>query len=447
MNAHHKKASFRPTAPRAPQHHSSASVPAPIDSGHPQSNTRTPSQLRRAIERVPFGWQVQVLVPQHGTGNDPALVDTIRTDLERSAHCELVRNVNLADLLEPVFLNTYIRTGSLVAISLAAREADDVVAIDGRGRLILNVSKGTYELLGLPGRASQHGSFRQRFIIEISLIDPSFRSGKPGFERVKRLLRAWPAETDMFAQVSGPERTKSFDLVLSYLDNKGNPQPVDLPSMSSVPPRVTVHELNSVAVPSQTSFPPPACAPGPPQKRQRTSSGALRRSTRDDLAWWDTFREWRGLAIMDSSETIQWRSDPPPPNRNDDDDDDDDLWGVERAQCEKGKVTTLSVQGLLHPRSMNEFVDLLLSNPELKSVPFISIVLRPFPHSPISHTSKSDCPIVGTSIRPNGKKRKRGRGRGEEEEADRDRLEDVGGWEVVLKQDHTSLDWWMWEGQ
>jgi len=31
------------------------------------------------------------------------------------------------------------------------------------GRLVLAVSKDTYELLGLPGRASMHGSLRQRF--------------------------------------------------------------------------------------------------------------------------------------------------------------------------------------------------------------------------------------------------------------------------------------------
>jgi hypothetical protein len=40
---------------------------------------------------------------------------------------------------------------------------------------------------------------------------------------------------------------------------------------------------------------------------------------------------------------------------------------------------------------------------------------------------------MGTSKKPNGKKRKRGRGRGEEEEADSARLAELGGWELVVR--------------
>lgn len=113
------------------------------------------------------------------------------------------------------------------------------------GRLVLSVSKDTYELLGLPGRASAFGSFRQRFspsllpalpqpcsadgvlpaVIEISLTNPAFRAGKPGFERTKRLLRDWPTRTDLLDALQGqgvPQAGKRFDLLMAYTDEAGS---------------------------------------------------------------------------------------------------------------------------------------------------------------------------------------------------------------------------------
>lgn len=96
---------------------------------------------------------------------------------------------------------------------------------------------------------------------------------------------------------------------------------------------------------------------------------------------------------------------------------------------------------IAHSRKLDRF----------STIPFLSIMLRPFPHSPISHTSKADPPVVGTGTRPNGKKRKRGRGRGEEEEADAEKMQDIGGYEIVLQPARTeeidTVTWWMWEGQ
>ena len=61
-------------------------------------------------------------------------------------------------------------------------------------------------------------------MIEISLVDPAFRSGKPGFERVKKLLRNWPTETELFQQLqkSGSSiEGRTFDLVMSFVDQEG----------------------------------------------------------------------------------------------------------------------------------------------------------------------------------------------------------------------------------
>ncbi|GAA5967672.1 hypothetical protein JCM3765_005847 [Sporobolomyces pararoseus] len=444
MNTHHKKSTYRPPPPRNPQHFSSSTLQLPLTRSE---GSHSGTQLWEAIERVPFGWQLDVVLPEIATANSSSFMDNLKREMQQATQYQLVSGVNLADLLEPNFLNSFVRKGSLIAISLEAAEGEDVVAIDGRGRLILSVSKPTYELLGLPGRASMHGSFRQRFIIEISLIDPAFRSGKPGFERVKQLLRNWPQETEMFEQLQGEgtsKKGKTFDLVMSFVDGQGQPQPIELPE-SLVPtnqiPSVSTSQMIDIAVPSPSVLPSAQTNRAEPQKRQRTSSGALRRTVKDDELWWDSFREWRGLAALGVQEAIQWRS------QAGEDEEDGEL-GVSREGSERGRVTTLNVNGLLHPHSLSRVVEKILCDPSFASVPFLSFLLRPFPHSPISHTSAASTPVVSTSIRPNGKKRKRGRGRGEEEESDRERLADVGGWETVLRPtEEGNIDWWLWEGQ
>ncbi|GAA6062096.1 hypothetical protein JCM10212_002346 [Sporobolomyces blumeae] len=450
MNAHHKKASYRSPPPRAVLHHSQTTLDLPFDGTN--DRVRASNALRRAIERVPFGWQLDVVVPETATSRQAAFAQALRDAVQQEEKTHYAQGVNLADLLEPEFMNAYVRTGSLIALSLEAEEGDDVVAIDGRGRLILSVSKYTYEVLGLPGRASMFGSFRRRFIVEISLIDPAFRAGKPGFERVKRLLRNWPRETALFEQLKceGDQAGgKTFDLLMSYVDENGVPQNVDLPKLSrsrAVPTTTREHTLPRVAVPKPALL--PSRAPSDvshPRKRRRTSSGAAGRTTDERELWWDQFREWRGLASIGSADKLRW-------SETGSEDGEDGEWGVEREDCVEGSVTALSWNGLLHPMTMLRIVERATQHPDFSSLPFLSISLRPFTHAPISHTSKQNPPVLGTSMRPNGKKRKRGRGRGEEEEADRERQEDVGGWDVVLRprdadEVRKAVDCWVWEGQ
>lgn len=88
----------------------------------------------------------------------------------------------------------------------------------------------------------------------------------------------------------------------------------------------------------------------------------------------------------------------------------------------------------------------LLAQCRLSDLPFLSLSLRPFRHAPLSHLSAADPPVVGTSKKPNGKKRKRGRGRGEEEEADPVRVADEGGWDLVAtRSDGGQVEWHLCE--
>lgn len=241
----------------------------------------------------------------------------------------------------------------------------------------------------------------------------------------------------------------------------GAPHPVTFPSsirsrvLSS---NVTLRTLPSLAVPASNAFPQAE----PPTKRARTSSGAFRRAVEQDdpARFWDEYRAWAGLVRLggDAGEKLRWTGAVQ---------DGEDGWGLGRELCEKGEVTVLSCDGLLHPKMLSLALESVLTGSRcvsrsffpcspthasrrssLSALPFLSLSLTPFPHAPLSHLSSVSPPVVGTSKRPNGKKRKRGRGRGEEEEADRERMEDEGGWEAVLRpQDGgNQFEWHIWEG-
>ncbi|BGO99532.1 Proteophosphoglycan ppg4 [Rhodotorula toruloides ATCC 204091] len=445
MNAHHKKASYRPPPPSDRSRYSAGElfVPGKVEEGE-YGSALTRARLGKAVERIPFGWQLEAILPSTASSASVALATALEEVSQASGSYCLCEGVNLGDLLTPDFLNSFVRSDSLVALSLDDAEDADVVCIDGRGRLVLSLTKDTYELLGLPGRASAYGTLRQRFVVEISLADPAFRAGKPGFERVKRALANWPERTNLLDELGGQpaERpSKRFDLLMSYVDDQGQPRPVSLPNSTchSLRPSFTSHIISSISVPKAASFPP--ATPPSSAKKPRTSSGAFRPSLDGDdpTAFWETYREWAGLAALGggAADKLRWSNEA-----------EEDEWGVEREKCEEGEVQVLRWEGLLHPKAVLSVIERLSRHPDLAKHPFISLTLRPFPHAPLSHTSAAAVPVVGTSNRPNGKKRKRGRGRGEEEEADRERVEDQGGWEMVLvPRGEGKLDWHLWEGQ
>ncbi|RIB16108.1 ribonuclease P [Gigaspora rosea] len=73
------------------------------------------------------------------------------------------------------------------------------------GTLILNLTKDTYEQLGLPGNPAKFGPYRQRFVVQINLLEKSMIPGKKGFERIK-----WCFDNTL----SDP-----FPFLISYVDS------------------------------------------------------------------------------------------------------------------------------------------------------------------------------------------------------------------------------------
>ncbi|KAK4056817.1 hypothetical protein OIO90_002067 [Microbotryomycetes sp. JL221] len=413
MNVHHQKSSYTHSVPQVPRRVVSAAVPSSSVgslNGHVDLAAQAP-RLVSGIERVPFAWQLDLVVPAIEYVRQqrlPVELESLVADMSPFYVC---KNVNLADLLEPTFMNDYIRTG----------------------RLFLNVCKDTYEQLGLAGRRSAHGTLGQRF-------NPSMRSGKKGFERIKIALRNWPRQNQlsMWNEIAGIAQQqdnlgRTFDMLFAFVDNRGAPQPVQFPpsiSSSKQTPALSLRlSGNNIRVPKTlTEF-----------NNEQLSDRPTKRSRSDKASMLtEEFGEWLGLVSCNAIHQLKW----------DDEFDDNDVqiqWGVAQEECGRGSVTFASWVGFFHPKTLSTIVSTMIESlvkPTARSTPFISVACHSPPHSPLSHLSKANPPVVNTSKKPTGRKRLRGRGRGEDEES-RDLPAQVGhqSWHLVIDNTRDKLVW------
>ncbi|CAG8656903.1 3963_t:CDS:2 [Acaulospora morrowiae] len=109
-------------------------------------------------------------------------------------------DIPLSYFLERSFVQNYVRSGRVIALSLSEGiDISDIISLDDTGNyrwnvlrvmkrdvgtLTLNLTKDTYEQLGLTGNPSKFGS-KQRFVVKVDLLEKSMIPGKKGFERVK----------------------------------------------------------------------------------------------------------------------------------------------------------------------------------------------------------------------------------------------------------------------
>ncbi|KAF7283445.1 hypothetical protein GWI33_000530 [Rhynchophorus ferrugineus] len=71
--------------------------------------------------------------------------------------CEYYKlsNINLSILVNPIFLDNFVRQGSFTALSIGTRiDCDNCVAVTPTGLLILVLNKATYQSFGLEGSVS-----------------------------------------------------------------------------------------------------------------------------------------------------------------------------------------------------------------------------------------------------------------------------------------------------
>ncbi|KAA1117217.1 hypothetical protein PGTUg99_037074 [Puccinia graminis f. sp. tritici] len=229
--SHHKKP-IKATVPKAHLYISDGylssdnSIPIPTK----DEPARPPS---RQILHHPFTSQINLILsnaekPEPIDGSEPTRCPEILKHLSDLGKYQHFSNLNLADLLLDEFVQTYFRSGSLVAISLPKFTGDDLFAIDGYGTIHMRLSQSTYQTLGLSGRRSKYGSPGQHFVVEIDMRDRAMRSGKALYERTKRCLDKFPG--DVFNDLLGPKhetRGRRWDVVMAWVDEQGSLQPIN----------------------------------------------------------------------------------------------------------------------------------------------------------------------------------------------------------------------------
>lgn len=127
--------------------------------------------------------QVGIIIP--GFQEIPqSLKKTLQQD---SMPVHFVKLVPLSLLVSPIFLDNFCKKGHLYMMSHGTKiDTEDCIAILPSGKLIMNLTKDTYERLGLEGKKSQFHNIRNdRYVVVINMLDPSFVPGKNYYERVK----------------------------------------------------------------------------------------------------------------------------------------------------------------------------------------------------------------------------------------------------------------------
>ncbi|KAG9305451.1 hypothetical protein G9A89_021169 [Geosiphon pyriformis] len=122
----------------------------------------------------------------------------------------------LTHFIDKAFLQQYVKAGKVYAHSFSEGiDISNTFALDGAGKLVLNLTKDAYETFGLDGKPAKFGPHRQRYIIEIDLRSSSMVPGKKGYERIKwcfehNLSGTYPFMISFVDSASGEIREISF---------------------------------------------------------------------------------------------------------------------------------------------------------------------------------------------------------------------------------------------
>ncbi|KAI8449962.1 ribonuclease P 40kDa subunit-domain-containing protein, partial [Phakopsora pachyrhizi] len=236
--SHHKK----PTKPSVPDEHLFVSTGNLSEFESAQgiedpSNFGLDSSLPlRAVLYHPFNSQVTFLLSDLESPSEPITKcsEDFFQEVNRLGSYQFFKNFEISQIMEPSFAQDYLRSGFLIALSVSKSPGEDLFAIDGHGTIHLRVCQSTYQTLGLAGRPSKFGPKDQYYIIKINMRLPEMRSGKKGYNRIRKCLESFPKsefESWLEAETKLPPRV--WDVVMTYTDKNGDLKPVQIQSSSS----------------------------------------------------------------------------------------------------------------------------------------------------------------------------------------------------------------------
>lgn len=248
--SHHKK----PVKPSLPKSQLFLSSGLLIDDLLPSigndASGRPPTLPSRPILYHPFTSQLNLLLTdEQRPSNDqatraPVAKQDLSDHLSSLGTYQSFSGLNLSQLMDFNFIQTYIRSGSLVALSVSKLIGDDVVAIDGHGTMHMRVCQFTYQHLGLPGRRSKFGPRGQHFVVEIDLRDQAMKPGNSIYHRTKKCLENFPS--NIFGQftLSHDHQGRSWDIAMTWVDEKGSLKLVEIAGTPPTNVKTCIPEIN-----------------------------------------------------------------------------------------------------------------------------------------------------------------------------------------------------------
>ena len=159
---------------------------------HIHSINPSNSHHLEAIKRQDFTYGLEILTPINYTINQSLFSYSFKAPL--------------SFFISPEFIDVLKSKSIITALSINTRlDHDNVFAILPSGTLLLNISRNTYETLGLEGIKSPQ---KDRFIIQIDLKHESFKHGTKLYDRAK-----WCFQNTL---------TDSFEFYISSVDSNGS---------------------------------------------------------------------------------------------------------------------------------------------------------------------------------------------------------------------------------
>ncbi|KAJ3042839.1 Ribonuclease P protein subunit p40 [Rhizophlyctis rosea] len=204
------------------------------------------SPATKTAETHPFNHSAKVLLPLTSNSNQ-----TTRTRWEKGFHQHgQASKFHKVSLPLRFFLDTtfqqHVRRGGTMALQCNVRiDQDDVFALLPSGTLLLNVTKPTYEKLGLVGKPSQLSPKGERYQISVDISAPSFKPTNKLYERVK-----WCFEHTL---------PNTYDFYMSSIDSSTGalrdiPFPPDANAKTISNP-FTSHTEENVLIPPMSNLP------------------------------------------------------------------------------------------------------------------------------------------------------------------------------------------------
>ncbi|KAJ1974664.1 hypothetical protein H4R34_004632 [Dimargaris verticillata] len=338
-----------------------------------RGNLEQHPQFYRAIAAHSFNRRVQLSLYHHSAASATALLEAATFPDQYFYYS--AAQVTLRDLIHPDFLKQTVRGGHcLTALASSVRlENHDIFAITSAGKLVLSLTKESYQECGLTGSQSSFKASPSRYHITIDLRADAMKVGTKYYERIH-----WA-----FSQVL----TQPFTVDIA-LCNPSTGQSLAMP-VPSTWHSVKKHQIQPRLTTQPTITTPTAsCIRDTLWTEPGTAAGASEWQN-NALALYD----WMALAALDAS-CVQAADIPAGPYSP--------LDTIPTPNC-AGQVHTLEYTGFISPYTVRALMATLVNtyskSPENQSLtplpPWAALHVLGMPNAPVSFDTKERASISG----------------------------------------------------